>query len=230
MSVLVLTILTGLVFPGVITVLGGLLFPRQAKGSLIEVNGKVVGSTLIAQGFAAPGYFHPRPSAAGNGYDPTSSGGTNLGPTSDKLINGIHKKLPDGKDDPGNFDGVKDLAKAYRDENHLAADAPVPADAVTRSASGLDPEISPENADLQVARVATARGLTPDAVRSLVAANTRGRDLGFLGEPRVNVLELNLALDQAAPGKSGLAPSPAPSASPAASPAPSASPAASPAP
>src|SRR5262249_45580455 len=140
------------------------------------------------------------------GYDAANSGGTNLGPTSDKLINGIHKKLPDGKDDPGNFDGIKDLASAYRKENGLADNAPVPADAVTRSASGLDPDISPANADLQVKRVAQARGLSEEKVRSLVAENTHGRQLGFLGEPRVNVLLLNMALDTAAPGKSGATP------------------------
>jgi K+-transporting ATPase ATPase C chain len=206
MSVLLITILFGLLFPAVITVIAKVAFPYQANGSLIEQNGKVVGSEIIGQNFTAPGYFHPRPSAAGNGYDAANSGGTNLGPTSDKLINGIHKKLPDGKDDPGNFDGIKDLATAYRKENGLADNAPVPADAVTRSASGLDPEISPANADLQVARVAKARGLAEDAVRKLVGENTAGRQLGLLGEPRVNVLKLNLALDQAAPGKSGATP------------------------
>ena len=121
-------------------------------------NGAVVGSELIGQNFAGANYFHPRPAA--NGYDAGNSGGTNLGPTSDKLLNGIHKKLADGKtDDPGNFDGIKDLADAYRKDNGLAADALVPADAVTRSASGIDPEISPENAKLQVARVAKARNM-----------------------------------------------------------------------
>jgi K+-transporting ATPase ATPase C chain len=202
-SVLVMMVLCGFIFPGVITGLAKVLFPRQADGSLISRGGTVVGSELIGQGFSAPGYFHPRPSAAGSGYDPTASGGTNLGPTSDKLINGIHKKLPDGKDDPGNYDGIRDLAAAYRSENGMAPGAPVPADAATRSASGLDPEISPENAALQVARVARTRGLAEDAVRSLVARNTRGRQYGILGEPGVNVLKLNLALDQAAPGKSG---------------------------
>jgi K+-transporting ATPase ATPase C chain len=200
MSVLVFTIMAGLVFPAVITGIAKVVFPHQANGSLIEQNGKVVGSEIIGQNFTAPGYFHPRPSNAGSGYDAANSSGTNLGPTSDKLINGIHKRLPDGKDDPGNFDGIKDLAAAYRKENGLADDAPVPADAVTRSASGLDPHITPANADLQVKRVATARGLTEDKVRSLVADHTEGRQLGILGEPRVNVLKLNLALDQAVPG------------------------------
>jgi potassium-transporting ATPase KdpC subunit len=207
MSVLVMTIVCGLLFPLAITAIAQVAFPHQANGSLIEQGGKVIGSELIGQNFTAPGYFHPRPSAAGSGYDASASSGTNLGPTSDKLINGIHKKLPNGKDDPGNFDGIKDLAAAYRKENGIPDNAPVPADAVTRSGSGLDPEISPANADLQVGRVAKTRGLTEDQVRSLVAQNTAGRQLGFLGEPRVNVLKLNLALDQAAPGKSGATPS-----------------------
>jgi K+-transporting ATPase ATPase C chain len=196
-------VLCGFIFPGVITGLANVLFPHQAGGSLITRGGTVVGSELIGQSFSAPGYFHSRPSAAGSGYDASASSGTNLGPTSDKLINGIHKKLPDGTDDPGNYDGIRDLAAAYRSENGMAPDAPVPADAATRSASGLDPEISPDNAALQVARVARARGLSEVAVRGLVTQNTRGRQYGILGEPGVNVLKLNLALDQAAPGKSG---------------------------
>ncbi|HLJ55044.1 MAG TPA: potassium-transporting ATPase subunit KdpC [Chthonomonadaceae bacterium] len=206
MSVLVMTIAFGLVFPAVITGVARVAFPRQAGGSLVVRDGKVIGSDLIGQSFAAPGYFHPRPSAAGNGYDASNSGGTNLGPTSDKLINGVHKRLANGKDDPGNFDGIKDLAAAYRKENGLAADAPIPADAATRSASGLDPNISPANAEVQVKRVAAARGLSGEAVRQIVARNTEGRDLWVLGEPRVNVLRANLALDSAAPGKSGTAP------------------------
>ena len=203
-SVLVITILFGMIFPGVIYGISKVLFSHQANGSLIVVNGKVVGSELIGQNFAAPGYFHPRPSQ--NSYAADNSGGTNLGPTSSKLIIGVHNKLPNGKDDPNNFDGIKDLAAAYRKENGLPDSTPLPADAVTRSASGLDPEISPANAELQVSRVATARGLVPDKVKEIVAANTAGRQLGFLGEPRVNVLKLNLALDQAAPGKSGATP------------------------
>ncbi len=205
-SVLVITILTGLIFPAVITVIAKLVFPHQANGSLIEQNGKVVGSEVIGQNFVAAAYFHPRPSAAGNGYDAANSGGTNLAPTSDKLLNGIHKKTADGKDDPGNFDGIKDLAAAYRKENGLPDNAEIPADTATRSASGLDPEISPANADLQVKRVATARGLSEVAVRKILGKNTAGRQLGFLGEPRVNVLKLNIALDRAAPVKSGDAP------------------------
>jgi len=194
-SVVTLTVLCGFVFPLAITGIAQLAFHHQANGSLIERDGRIVGSRLIGQRFGTPGYFHPRPSAAGGGYDPTASGGTNLGPTSDRLVNGIHKTLPNGQDDPGNFDGIRDLARAYRQENGLPADAPLPADAVTRSASGLDPEISPANAALQTARVAQARRLPVDAVRRLVLAHTEGRTFGVLGEPRVNVLELNLALD-----------------------------------
>ncbi|HVP37638.1 MAG TPA: K(+)-transporting ATPase subunit C [Candidatus Saccharimonadales bacterium] len=196
-SVLLWMVLTGLVFPGVITAFAQLLFPHQANGSLLVRGGTVVGSALIAQGFTAPGYFHPRPSAAGSGYDAGNSSGTNLGPTSDKLIHGVHKKLPNGQDDPGNFDGIRDLTIAYRAENGLAKDAPVPSDAVTRSGSGLDPHISPGNAGLQAARVARARGLSESAVRKLVVENTELRQFGLLGEPRVNVLRLNLALDHA---------------------------------
>jgi K+-transporting ATPase ATPase C chain len=197
-SVLVSMGLLGVVFPCVITAVAQVAFHRRANGSLIERGGKIVGSELIGQSFAAPGYFHPRPSAAGGGYDAGASAGTNLGPTSDKLVNGIHRKLPSGEDDPVNFDGIRDLAAAYRKDNGLPEGAPVPADAVTRSASGLDPDISPANADAQVSRVAKARGLPEEAVRRLVARNTRGRQLGFLGEPRVNVLLLNLALDREA--------------------------------
>ena len=198
MSVLLFTVLTGLVFPAVVTLGAKVLFPHQANGSLIEKNNVVVGSELIGQNFAGENYFHPRPAA--NGYDAGNSGGTNLGPTSDKLINGVHKKLADGKtDDPGNFDGIKDLAGAYRKDNGMAADAPIPPDAVTRSASGIDPEISPENAALQAERVAKERKISVDAVKKLVEENTAGRTFGLLGEPRVNVLKLNLALDQASP-------------------------------
>jgi len=199
---LVLLLLVSGVYPLVVWGLSQAAFKHQANGSLVtNAQGKVVGSALLAQGFTRPEYFHPRPSAAGSGYDPTSSSGTNLGPTSDKLINGIHKKLPSGKDDPGNFDGVKDLAAAYRTENGLPSGALVPVDAVTRSASGLDPQISPANAELQAARVAGARHVSLDAVRQAIAQNTQGRSLGFLGEPGVNVLALNLALDKVAPVK-----------------------------
>jgi K+-transporting ATPase ATPase C chain len=198
MGVLAFTVLCGLLFPAVITGIAQAVFPHQANGSLITHGGRVVGSELIGQTFSAPGYFHPRPSAAGAGYDGGASSGTNLGPTSDKLINGIHKKLENGEDDPGNYDGIRDLAAAFRQENGLAEGAPVPPDAVTRSASGLDPHISPVNAGLQAARVAKARGISEQTVLGLIRANTQGRQFGILGEPRVNVLKLNLALDQLA--------------------------------
>jgi len=195
---LVFVVITGFAFPALIWGIGQVAFKDKANGSMLkDAKGNVVGSELIAQGFSKPEYFHPRPSAAGNGYDATSSGGTNLGPTSDKLINGVHKKLPDGKDDPGNFDGIKDLVAAYRNENSLPADATVPADAVTRSGSGLDPEISPANADIQATRVADARHMPVDKVRELVKLNTTGPFLGLFGDPAVNVLKLNLALDAA---------------------------------
>ena len=154
------------------------LFPRQANGSLVEAKGKIVGSSLLAQGFAGPAYFHPRPSAAGQGYDAANSSGTNLGPTSKKLI-----------------EGVRERVAAYREENGLASDASVPADAVTSSASGLDPHISVENARLQAGRVAKARGLSREEVLGKIAIHTEDRDLMIFGEPRVNVLMLNLDLD-----------------------------------
>jgi len=193
----ILLLLVSGIYPLVVWGISQVAFKHQANGSLIRnAQGQVIGSELLAQGFTKPKYFHPRPSAAGNGYDPTASGGTNLGPTSDKLINGVHKKdLSPGKPDPADFDGVADLAKAYRTENGLAATARVPVDAVTRSASGLDPQISLANAQIQIARVAKARGLSEEAIRGLIAENTSGRGLGVLGEPAVNVLKLNLALD-----------------------------------
>jgi potassium-transporting ATPase KdpC subunit len=188
-------VLTGLAFPGVIWAIGQAAFPDQANGSLVrDEHGSVIGSSSIGQSFTQPGYFHPRPSAAGAGYDAANSGGTNLGPTSDKLVHGL-------VDDPATPDvdetylGFNDLAKAYREENGLAPDAPIPADAATRSGSGLDPDISAANAELQIARVARARHLGPERLRALVSEHERGPLLGFLGEPRVNVLALNLALD-----------------------------------
>ena len=188
-------VLTGLAFPVVVWAVGRVVFPDKANGSLVkDARGNVVGSSLLGQTFAKPAYFHPRPSAAGAGYDAANSSGTNLGPTSDKLVNGI-------KDDPATQDvdetylGFTDLAKAYREENGLLPDAVIPADAATRSASGLDPDISPANAALQIARVARARNVEPARVRQLVAAHTEARTLGLFGEPRVNVLLVNLALD-----------------------------------
>jgi K+-transporting ATPase ATPase C chain len=180
LMVVVLTVLLGIVYPLIMTGIAQVAFPNQANGSLVkDSSGNVLGSALLAQAFTQPQYFHPRPSAAGaNGYDATASGGSNLGPTNQKLI-----------------DNVQSNADAYRQENGLASDAQVPVDAVTASASGLDPDISPANALLQVHRVATARGLSDDEVRNLVNQYTEGRTLFVLGEPRVNVLKLNLALD-----------------------------------
>ncbi len=183
LMVVVLTVLLGLVYPLLMTGIAQVLLPNQANGSLVrDSSGNVVGSALLAQGFTQPQYFHPRPSAAGNGYDATDSGGSNLGPTNQKLI-----------------DTVQSNADAYRQENGLAADAQVPVDAVTASASGLDPDISPANALLQIHRVAAARGLSEDQVHAMVDQYTEGRTLFVLGEPRVNVLKLNLALDGHAP-------------------------------
>ncbi|HEY5480090.1 MAG TPA: K(+)-transporting ATPase subunit C [Verrucomicrobiae bacterium] len=167
-------------YPLIVFGIGQLLFPDKANGSLIvDAGGVVRGSRLIGQPFAADKYFHPRPSSAGNGYDPTSSGGSNLGPTSQKLRDAIAQNLAD-----------------YRTQNGLATNAPVPADAVTGSGSGLDPHISSENARLQADRVAKARGLTPEHVRELILQNTDHVSLGILGDPGVNVLRLNLALDR----------------------------------
>jgi K+-transporting ATPase ATPase C chain len=188
-------VLTGLAFPGVVWAIGRVAFPDQAAGSFVkDAHGNVVGSSLLGQTFTKPQYFHPRPSAAGAGYDAANSSGTNLGPTSDKLVHGI-KDDPATRDTDETYLGYGDLAKAYREENGLSLDAVIPADAATRSASGLDPDISPANAELQVARVAKARGLSAERVRQAVFDNTSGRFLGIVGEPRVHVLPLNLALD-----------------------------------
>ena len=229
---LAMTVLLGLIYPAVMTALAQTLFRNQANGSLLVVNGQIVGSRLIAQSFTKPEYFHPRPSAAGpNGYDPTATNGSQLGPTSAKLVNGATKVDDKTKKEVVDFDGIKDrlvhycidneipyessrplklfedaqghlddvkLIRAFNDERApltFVAKTLVPADAVTTSASGVDPDISPRNAELQAARVAKARGIPADRVRALVASHTRGRDFGTLGEPRVNVLELNLALD-----------------------------------
>jgi K+-transporting ATPase ATPase C chain len=176
------------------------LFAGKANGSLVvDKDGAVRGSTLLAQNFASDKYFQPRPSAAGNGYDSTSSGGTNLGPTSAKLANGVHVKDAGGKDvnDPSNFDGIKDLVADYRSSNGLKDTDEVPADAVTRSASGLDPHISVGNALIQAKRVARARGLPLEKVQGLIRETTEGRDFGIFGDAGVNVLRLNVALDQA---------------------------------
>jgi potassium-transporting ATPase KdpC subunit len=180
MSTLILALVCCGLYPLIVFGISQGLFHDKANGSLIvDQNGAVHGSKLLAQGFTAEKYFHPRPSVAGNGYDAASSSGSNLGPTSQKLN-----------------DAIKDRIAAYRAENGLKETDPVPADAVTASGSGLDPHISLQNAQLQIARVAKARGLSEDNVRKLVEQNTDGRDLGVFGDPGVNVLQLNLALDQ----------------------------------
>ena len=179
---LLLCAITGFLYPGAVTAVAQLLFPGQANGSIVTRGGQPVGSRLIGQGFASPGYFHPRPSAAGAGYDATASGGTNKGPTDRRLADTLIAQAVDN---------------AVRNDG--AERGRIPSDMVTASASGLDPHVSPATARLQVERVARARGAEPAAVRALVDAHTEGRQLGVLGEPRVNVLELNLALDSAFP-------------------------------
>lgn len=179
-----LTVLTGLIYPGVVTGICQVLFKKQADGSLLARNGKVIGSALLGQNFAKPEYFHPRPSAAGNdGYDATASSGSNLGPTSQKL-----------------FDRMKTAVEQFRKENpeYLGT---IPADALTASGSGLDPDISLANAQAQAARIARARNVPASAIAYLIESNSKGRDLGFLGEPRLNVLEANLALDRQFPAE-----------------------------
>jgi K+-transporting ATPase ATPase C chain len=196
MLTLFFVVLTGVAFPGLLWGVGQVAFPRVASGSLVRnASGEPVGSALIGQAFTRPEYFHPRPSAAGAGYDAANSGGTNLGPTSDKLIHGIADD-PTTTDVDETYPGFTDLAKAYREENGLAVDALIPADAATRSASGLDPHISIANAELQVARVARARHRSVERVRQILAELSEGRLLGLIGEPHVNVLLLNLALDR----------------------------------
>jgi potassium-transporting ATPase KdpC subunit len=232
LMMVVMTAITGGVYPAVVTGIAQLAFRDRANGSLVTSNGQVVGSRLIGQTFTKPEYFHPRPSAAGaNGYDPTATAGSNLGPTSAKLINGT-TKLDDKKKEVVDFDGIKlrvvhycvdndipfessvpldrftdtrgdlddvKLIKAFNDDRaplRFRAKEAIPSDAVTGSASGIDPHISPKNADMQAARVAKSRRISVDEVRALIARHTDGRTLGMFGEPHVNVLELNLALDQ----------------------------------
>jgi len=231
---LAFTVLTGLLYPAIMTGVSQIIFPKQANGSLITVNGKVVGSQLIGQQFSKPEYFHPRPSSAGSGYDATASSGSNLGPTSAKLLHGT-TKMDDKNNEVVDFDGInlrivhycldndiaydssipldqfKDakgdleevkLIKAFNDEKAPLVFTPkmsIPADAVTASSSGLDPHISPANAEVQAARVAKARHIQMDQLANLIAQSTERADLGFLGEPRVNVSMLNIALEQQFP-------------------------------
>jgi potassium-transporting ATPase KdpC subunit len=233
---LFLTVVLGVGYPLLMTGISQVIFPRQANGSLIKDGDKVIGSDLIGQSFSKPEYFHPRPSSAGGGYDPTASSGSNLGPTSAKLIHGT-TKMDDKKNEVVDFDGISlrivhycldndipyessvpldrfrdakgdlddvKLIKAFNDDKAPLVFTPkslIPADAVTASASGLDPHISPDSAHLQAARVAKARGIQTDQANQLVVQFTEGPDLSLLGEPRVNVLRLNLALDQQFPVK-----------------------------
>lgn len=178
---IVTTVLFGVIYPLLVTGLAQLVFPYRANGQLMERNGKVIGSRIIGQSFSDPGYFHSRPSSAGTGYDASSSGGSNLGPTNRTLIERVSADV-----------------KKEQSENRSA---PVPIDLVTDSGSGLDPDISPATAEFQVARVARERGMSQSEVRALVRKHTLGRQFGFLGEPRVRVLELNLELDNIHPIK-----------------------------
>jgi potassium-transporting ATPase KdpC subunit len=231
-----MTVVLGVVYPLAMTGISQLIFPKQANGSLITAGGKVIGSEIIGQNFSKPEYFHPRPSAAGSGYDATASGGSNLGPTSAKLIHGT-TKLDDKKNEVVDYDGIDlrivhycvendipyessmplnrfkgadgslddvKLIKAFNDDKAPLLFTPkvsIPADAVTASSSGLDPHISPANAQAQASRVAKARGISADQADQFVARFTEGPVFGLLGEPRVNVLKLNLALDQQSPRK-----------------------------
>ena len=176
---LITTVIFGLLYPLLVTGMSQWFFPKQANGSLMVKNGRVIGSRLIAQNFSADKYFHPRPSAAGSGYDPLASGGSNLGPTNQALVTRVQQ----------------DVAKLQQENPGV----PIPADMVTTSGSGLDPDISPANAEFQVPRIAKARGMSVEEVRRILARHTQGRQYGIFGEPRVNVLELNLDLDESAP-------------------------------
>jgi potassium-transporting ATPase KdpC subunit len=231
-----MTLLLGVAYPLAMTGISQVLFPKQANGSLIAAGGKVIGSEIIGQNFTKPEYFHPRPSAAGSGYDATASSGSNLGPTSAKLIHGT-TKMDDKKNEVVDYDGINlrivhyckengipyessipldrfksadgslddvKLIKAFNDDKApliFTPKEPIAADAVTASASGLDPHISPANAQAQASRVAKARGISAEQANQIVAGFTEGPDFGLLGEPRVNVLKLNLAMDQQFPRK-----------------------------
>jgi K+-transporting ATPase ATPase C chain len=181
--VLALTVLTGMLYPALVTGIAQAIFPKQANGSLIEVNGKVIGSELLGQKFSKPEYFQGRPSAAGDGYDAANSGAFNFGPTNQKLV-----------------DRIKADAEKFHKENPEFS-GPIPADLLTASASGLDPHLSPASAAAELPRVAKARGVSQAQVQELLDRHTESRQLGFLGEPRVNVLKLNLALDLTYPMK-----------------------------
>ena len=230
------TILLGIVYPLAMTGISQLLFPHQANGSLIRAGDRIIGSEIIGQSFARPEYFHPRASSAGSGYDASASSGSNLGPTSAKLLHGT-TKMDDKKNEVVDFDGISLRLVHYCVENNIPFDssvpldqfkdakgdlddvklikafnndkaplvftpkAPIPSDAVTGSGSGLDPHISPDSARLQAARIAQARGISADQVNDLIAQYTERPDLGILGEPRMNVLKLNLAMDQKYPVK-----------------------------
>ena len=230
------TILLGVVYPLAMTGISQLLFPHQANGSLIRAGDRIIGSEIIGQSFARPEYFHPRASSAGSGYDASASSGSNLGPTSAKLLHGT-TKMDDKKNEVVDFDGISLRLVHYCVENNIPFDssvpldqfkdakgdlddvklikafnndkaplvftpkASIPADAVTGSGSGLDPHISPDSARLQAARIAQARGISADQVNDLIAQYTERPDLGILGEPRINVLKLNLAMDQKYPVK-----------------------------
>ena len=197
-----LGVLVTVIYPVAVWGVAQAIFPRQANGSLVERGGKIVGSTLLGQNFSSPRYFHTRPSAAGKGYDAANSSGSNLGPISDKFLNGAVDD-PKTKDVDESFVGVKQRVEDYRKINGLAPDVKIPVDAVTASASGLDPHISIRNAELQLPRIARERGLGEDVVHKLLEQNTDERDFGILGDPGVNVLKLNLALDsQSGPSKS----------------------------
>ncbi len=176
---LVTTVIFGLLYPLAVTAIAQLTMPSKANGQLLTPNGKLIGSRIIGQAFTAPQYFHPRPSAAGNGYDPTASSGSSLGPTNKTLVDRVNS----------------DVAKLQAENPNV----PVPVDLVTTSGSGLDPDISPAAAEFQIPRVARVRGISEQELRAIVAQHTKGRDFGFLGDPRVNVLELNLDLDAAHP-------------------------------
>jgi K+-transporting ATPase ATPase C chain len=231
---LFMTVVLGVVYPLAMTGISQLIFPKQSNGSLVKAGDSVIGSELIGQKFSKPEYFHPRPSSAGSGYDATASAGSNLGPTSAKLVRGT-TKLDDKKNEVVDFDGISlrlvhycleneipyessmpldrfrdasgslddvKLIKAFNDDKAplvFKPKASIPADAVTGSASGLDPHISPASAQLQAARVAKARGISVDQANQMVARSTEGPDFGLLGEPRVNVLKINLMLDQQFP-------------------------------